>query len=381
MDHTLRVLVTDDELGMREGTARALARFNTRFEELDAAVSYTVQCASSGEEALEIIEKAAPDILLLDYKLPGISGLDVLARLQGSASDMITVMITAYASLETAITATKQGAFDFLTKPFTPQELRATVRKATSQLLLVREAQRLAEEKRRVRFEFISVLAHELKAPLNAVEGYLDLMQSGLRAGDTAGFEHALARSQARVQGMRKLIVDLLDMTRIESGATVRELAEHDLTEVARAAVESQAPLAAQRGIRVQLEAAGPVTAVVDRGELEIVLNNLVSNAVKYNRDNGEVVVRVLRDHDAVRVEVDDTGVGMTEEEAARLFNDFVRIRNRRTAGVEGSGLGLSTVRKIALLYGGQVTVKSVQDEGSTFVFVIPHAEEPGGPQ
>jgi len=381
MEHTFRVLVTDDEPGMRDGTVRALSRFTARVEELDATVAFVVETASSGEEALEIVEARRPDILLLDYKLPGISGLDVLARLQGRASDMITVMITAYASLETAITATKQGAFDFLTKPFTPQELRATVRKATNQLLLVREAQRLAEEKRRVRFEFISVLAHELKAPLNAVEGYLDLMLAGLRAGDTAGFEHALARSQARIQGMRKLIVDLLDMTRIESGAAVRELAEHDLTELARAAVEGQAPLAAQRGIRVRLEDAGPVTAVVDRGELEIVLSNLVSNAVKYNRDHGEVVVRVLRDRDAVRVEVDDTGVGMTDEETARLFNDFVRIRNRKTAGVEGSGLGLSTVRKIALLYGGQVTVRSVQDVGSTFAFAIPRADEPGGPQ
>jgi signal transduction histidine kinase len=370
MDYVFRILVIDDEAGMREGAVRVLGRFSTRFEELDARVGYTVEAGGSGEEALEIIERAPPDILLLDYKLPGLSGLDVLERLQ-SVREMITVMITAYASLETAITATKQGAFDFLAKPFTPQELRATVRKATNQLLLLREAQRLAEEKRRIRFEFISVLAHELKAPLNAVESYLNLMQSG-SISDPKAIQHSVARSLARIQGMRKLIFDLIDMTRIESGTKVRNLAEHDLVGIARLAVETQEPLAADRGIRLRLEAPAPVLAVVDRAEIEIVLNNLVSNAVKYNRDGGQVVVEVVPDGGGARLAVRDTGIGMTEAELGKLFQDFARIRNEKTQHIEGSGLGLSTVKKIAGLYRGEVSVTSAPGEGSTFTFTLP---------
>ncbi len=373
MEHTLRILVTDDEAGMREGAARALGRYATRIEELDAAVSYEVETADSGERALAMIAENQPDILLLDYKLPGINGLDVLAQIQERASDMITVMITAYASLETAITATKQGAFDFLTKPFTPQELCVTVRKATNQLLLLREARRLAEEKRRIRFEFISVLAHELKAPLNAVESYLRLMQPGAGA-EGVDAAHVVARCLARIQGMRKLIFDLIDMTRIESGTMARHLAEHDLVGLARAAVEGQEPLAAERGIRLQVEAPQPVPAVVDRGEIEIVLNNLVSNAVKYNRDGGAACVRVREADDRVEIEVEDTGIGMSAEETAKLFGDFVRIRNERTKHIEGSGLGLSTLKKIAALYGGDVTVRSVPEQGSTFTFMMPRA-------
>lgn len=372
MDETLRILVTDDEPGMRDGTVRALAHYTTRFEELDTAITYTVETVGTGEEALQTIEVQQPDILLLDYKLPGISGLDVLARLQENKCELITVMITAYASLETAITATKKGAFDFLTKPFTPQELRLTVRKATNQLLLVRKAQRLAEEKRRIRFEFITVLAHELKAPLNAVETYMNMMQEGLKSGDTKSFDRSIARSLVRIQGMRKLIFDLIDMTRIESGTKARNLAEHDLVELARAAIETQEPLAAPRGITLELQASGPVTAVVDRGELEIVLNNLVSNAVKYNRDNGAVFVRIQRDHDKVDIEIEDTGIGMSEKDVAKLFNDFVRIKSEKTRDIEGSGLGLSTLKKIAALYGGDISVKSAPNVGSTFTFTIP---------
>lgn len=374
MEYTLSVLVTDDEMGMREGTARALAHFTTRFEELDAAVSYTVQTAASGEETLALIEEQQPDILLLDYKLPGMSGLDVLAKIQDRVREMITVMITAYASLETAITATKQGAFDFLAKPFTPQELRAAVRKATNQLLLLREAQRLAEEKRRIRFEFISVLAHELKAPLNAVESYLNLMKEQPPGADPEMLKHSVARALVRIQGMRKLIFDLIDMTRIESGTMVRKPAEHDLVALARAAMETQEPLAAARGIRLALEAPQPVPAVVDRTEIEIVLNNLLSNAVKYNRDQGSVTLRCERKDGAARIEVADTGIGMTDKDIERLFGDFVRIRNEKTSHIEGSGLGLSTVKKIAGLYHGQVAVTSTPDVGSVFTFSLPDA-------
>jgi signal transduction histidine kinase len=379
MDHILRILVTDDEAGMRDGAARALSRFTTRFEELDTDVTYIVETASSGEEALTIIEDRQPDILLLDYKLPGISGLDVLAQTQASAREMITVMITAYASLETAITATKQGAFDFLTKPFTPQELRVVVRKASNQLLLLREARRLAEEKRRIRFEFISVLAHELKAPLNAVESYLNLMQSSLVTMDSKEFERPVARSLVRIHGMRKLIFDLIDMTRIESGTMVRNLSEYDLVDLARAALETQEPLAADRRIRLVLDAPQPVLAVVDRGEIDIVLNNLVSNAVKYNRDDGAVFLRIREKGGMARIEVEDTGIGMSEQEVAKLFGDFVRIKNEKTRHIEGSGLGLSTLKKIAALYGGDVSVQSAPDVGSIFTFVVP--QPPAQPQ
>ena len=137
-------------------------------------------------------------------------------------------MITAYASIETAVTATKRGAYDFLAKPFTPDELKSTIRKAAARLILAKQTRKLAEEKRQVRFEFIRVLGHELKAPLNAVEGYLRMFKDRSLGDDPAAYDEGIDRSLMRIDGMRKLIADLLDMTQIESGRKNRQLAEVD---------------------------------------------------------------------------------------------------------------------------------------------------------
>ena len=108
-----------------------------------------------------------------------------------------------------------------------------------------------------------------------------------------------------------------------------------------------------------------------DRGEIEIILNNLVSNAVKYNRDGGQVDVTVRADEQSVALEVRDTGIGMSREDLERLFQDFVRIKNEKTRNILGSGLGLSTLKKLATLYGGEVSVTSEPDVGSTFTVVL----------
>ena len=215
---SLRVLVTDDEMGMRLGVVRTLRDFVVHVADVNEDVAFLVDQAESGEEALEKIARQPPDILLLDHKMPGISGLEVLDRIVDVHTDMLTIMITAYASIETAVSATKRGAYDFLAKPFTPDELKSTIRKAAARLILAKQARKLAEEKQRVRFEFIRVLAHELKAPLNAVTGYLELIQKHSQGDRVADYDEMIGRSLHRIEGMNKLIHDLLDLTRIESG-------------------------------------------------------------------------------------------------------------------------------------------------------------------
>ncbi len=368
---TLKVLVTDDEMGMRLGVSRTLRDFSVRVPDVDGAVAFSVDQAESGEEALAKIDSSPPDILLLDHKMPGISGLEVLDRLAGRETDMLTIMITAYASIETAVTATKRGAYDFLAKPFTPDELKSTIRKAAARLILAKQARRLAEEKRRVRFEFIRVLGHELKAPLNAVVGYLDMLQSHQLGDNLAAYDELVTRSQARMDGMRKLIADLLDLTQIESGEKHRELAEVDLAAAAASAIEAVAAQVAQRGITVALHCAGPLAILADAREIEIIFNNLLTNAIKYNRDGGRVDITLQRTGKQAVIAVADTGIGMSAEELKRLFGEFVRIRNEKTHNILGSGLGLSIVRKLALLYHGDVRAESQPDAGSTFTVTL----------
>ena len=296
------------------------------------------------------------------------SGMDVLDALSELGRDLITIMVTAYATFETAVKATKLGAYDFLAKPFTPDELRYAVRKATSQLIVSRQARKLAEEKRQVRFNFISVLAHELKAPLNAVEGYLNI----LRTTEEDQNLQMVERSIVRVDGMKKLIADLLDLTRIESGQRERVDQAHRPARAGQGvdrAVRRRRP--ERRDVTVTLDAPDDVTLQADAGEVEIVLNNLISNAIKYNRDGGSVTVELRRRDPGVIIAVSDTGIGLKPEEAAKLFNEFVRIKNQDTVKVLGSGLGLSTVRKIANMYDGEATVTSEPGTGSTFTVAL----------
>jgi signal transduction histidine kinase len=308
-----------------------------------------------------------PDILLLDHKLPGISGLDVLEKVAGKINDCLTIVITAYASLEVAITATKRGAYDFLAKPFTPDELKDAVRKAARHLAITRQACRLAEEKRQVRFQFISVLAHELKAPISSIEGYLQIVRERSAGDDQAVYDNMLSRSVVRLGGMRKLIDDLLDLTHIESGQKKRDLSEMDISDVAGESIEAFVPVAAEKDVTIELHCPDSLKMTADRGEIEIVLNNLISNAVKYNRPGGRVDVTLTGDDDTVTIAVADTGIGMTAEETDRLFGEFVRIKNAQTRNILGSGLGLSIVKKLALLYDGDAAATSEQGVGSTF--------------
>ncbi|MCL4806611.1 MAG: hybrid sensor histidine kinase/response regulator, partial [Thermoanaerobaculia bacterium] len=295
MGGALRILVVDDEPGIRDAVSRVLASHRTTLPDETAETVFEVAQAGTGEEALAVCAAGAPDILLLDYKLPGLSGLDVLERLGPAAADTLVVMITAYATIETAVTATRRGAYDFLAKPFTPAELRTTVSRAATYLALQRKARRLAEEKRQARFQLLSVLFHELKSPLAAVEGYLDLLRDGVLEPGSGRYEEILDRCGVRLGGMRRLILDLLDLTRLESGQRKRDPIALDARDFARRAVETVQPAAAARGIAVALDAPEPVPLVFDPGELEIVLNNLLSNAVKYNRDGGRVDVRLVR--------------------------------------------------------------------------------------
>jgi signal transduction histidine kinase len=216
------------------------------------------------------------------------------------------------------------------------------------------------------------VLGHELKAPLGAVEGYLDILQSKTLGNDLESYQKVLHRSMVRLKQMRKLIIDLLDMTKIESGKKDRDLVELNLKEAAQSAIELAEPSADHKNVKIHLEAADDLVISADSGEIDMIFNNLISNAVKYNKDDGDVFVKIYGENDAVYIKVSDTGIGMSQEEQQKLFKEFSRIRNNKTADILGSGLGLSILKRLVELYEGDIKVESKPDEGTTFIINIP---------
>lgn len=367
-------MIVSNEEGIRHVVRRVLDGYTLSVPETDIPVQLTLREAESGEAALEEISKAAPAILLLDHKLPGISDIKVLQEIASRKIETLTVMIAEYENTETAVKATREGAYDFLPKPFTPDELRSTIEKASTQVLLTRRTRKLADEKKRVRLNFIRLLGHELKAPLAAVEGYMDILEGRTLGADLSSYNKVISRTRLRLQQMQKLIADLLDMANIEARERLRHLTKINICELARQSLELVEPQAQPRNIRCWLTSDSEVSFTGDRSELEIILNNLVSNAVKYNRDNGEVEVSLSCADNILSIKVRDTGIGMTVEESSRLFEEFVRIKNEKTRNILGTGLGLSLVKKLVESYGGSVSVESAPGLGSTFSVKLPMA-------
>jgi len=368
---TLSILVVDDEPGIRSGIRRILSGHTVSFPFMDDDYAFACREAASGEEALEMMEEALPDIMLLDNKLPGMDGMEVLEIIRERKMDIMVAMITSYASLEVAAKATEDGAWDFIPKPFTPAELKSSIDLITKQYFLKRITTSMQEEGKKIRYQFLSVLSHELKSPLNALEGYLELMKAREMGEEIKEYDQVLDRSLQRIEGMRSLIMDLLDFTKIRLERKEDKVQKVDLGERASMALSTIQLLANMRNITVRFEG-DQVFCQADPSDMDILFNNLLSNAVKYNREGGSVILALQRKEQGVEIRVEDTGIGMSEEEVAQLFKEFVRIKNLRTKGISGSGLGLSIVAKIASLYGGHVQVESTPDRGSIFTVILP---------
>jgi DNA-binding NtrC family response regulator len=191
---------------------------------MDEPIKFDVSEAETGERAIELLQTEKFNIVLLDNKLPGIQGVEVLEYISTHNIDSKVVMITSYASLELAVKATKEGAIDFVPKPFTPQELKASVENITKQLFLREMTAKLQKEGKQIRFQFLSMLSHELKHPVNAVEGYLNIIKDQQCGENINEYLPMIDRALERLSSMRGMIMDMLDLTKSESRQAKRNV-------------------------------------------------------------------------------------------------------------------------------------------------------------
>jgi two-component system sensor histidine kinase/response regulator len=363
----LKVLIVDDEPGIRSGIERVLRGFTVSFPFLESDFTFDLISVETGEEAVEHIDTGKIDIVLLDNKLPGIQGIEVLEYVSKNKIGVEVMMITSYANLDLAVRATNQGAFNFVPKPFTPQELRNAMEAITKHVYLKGIGKNLNKTEKQNRFQFLSVLSHELKSPINAVEGYLNIMKDKQIGDDITDYQTMIDRSLLRIKGMRSLIMDMLDITRLESGIKQREIKPLDLVEIARISKDTIEPLAIQKNIKIQCDFPDELIFNADSNEMEIIFNNLLSNAVKYNRESGQVFFSIKKISGEIHIIMEDTGIGIAPEDLPKLFGEFHRIKNDKTRDITGSGLGLSILKKLVDMYQGKIDVESEIDKGTKF--------------
>ncbi len=482
-----RILVIDDEEGIRRGIRRVLVSMGFHLGE-----------AADGNEGLAALHNEDWDVVLTDLKMPGgVDGLDIVKAALEKDPDIVVVVISAYATLEAAVQATRLGAYDFMAKPFTPDELKMNVQKGMERRSLVLEKRRLEAEREatllelsqersrlnlvvqsmgdallvinhqgtvvfsnpvaapmlridhdpvgeafhgllplprlvesvesvlgsadteterittevdldekttymakisrmregtqvlgvvlvlrdisrlkeldRTKSRFVSVVSHELKAPLAAVEGYLEVLLSGTVGALPDKATGMLERCRDRAASLQNLIKDILNITRMEAQTITRRMEPQNLAELASSILELLKPNIDQKPVTVEHRAPENLPTVqADRDDVERLLTNLLSNAVKYNKPGGSVTVTYeVRKRD-VTIHIADTGIGIEKEHLESLGKEFFRVRNEETSRISGTGLGLSIVKKTMEFYGGDFHIESEKGVGSTFSLTFP---------
>ncbi len=475
-----RVLVVDDETRIQKACYRLLTDEGCE-----------VEIADNGIDGLKKIGEKHFDIILLDLMMPGMSGLEVLNDVKSRHPDTVVIIITGYATLEHSIETMKKGAFDFLSKPFTPQELRVVVSKAIE---FLRTLQDIATEKSRMRVmintlnngvlttdnqkkvalanpaflkmvncrqstvigrhvsgiindervlemidqainqpedtfaeiteeismsfdqevkvigvrcipfrdrlnrnlgsvtvfhditalkridqmksEFVSMVAHEIKSPLNSILMQLSVVLDGLAGDLTEKQTEIIGRSCDRIKSLTALAGELLDLSKIESGLINQEREELDLVDLVSGQVACYEAQAQKKSLHLLLENAdGPVLMMGNRLNIEEVVSNLISNAIRYSPEGGCITLSVEKKSDCALLTVSDTGYGIPSSEIPRIFDRFFRVKNEKTRYINGTGLGLTIVKKIVEAHHGTIEVESEEGKGTCFSVYFPKIE------
>lgn len=222
-----------------------------------------------------------------------------------------------------------------------------------------------------ISFDIFTVLGHDLKSPLNAVESYLEIMRNRVLGDVLDPYMPILENSVARLNQMRELITDVVDWARIQQPSSSRSLTALDVSKTARAILDGYVKEAQTRNIAISTDIEDGLSIKAVAREIELIFRHLISNAIRYNKDKGSITLTIKREDSHIAVKMTDTGIGLSAEEQARLFGEFVRIKNSKTQDIRGTGLGLAIVKKLVELYQGTVSVESEPDNGSIFSLIL----------
>ena len=417
MDDTPKILVVDDSSTLRTMLAEALTE-----------AGYSVQTAADGYDAIKRLKESKFDLVTLDIEMPGLGGIEVLRIAKRLDAETCVLMVTSLNALQAALGAIRMGAYDYITKPFDVEEVLISVRRGLERRQLQLENARLLhhltdmnqklEEKvrdrtaalndandalretnqqlerayselkelDRLKSEFITIASHELRTPLVAIQGYTNIILQGrlgpLNERQTSGLEVA----ETNIHRLVGIVNDILDIARLDSGRMKLRLGSFSVPDLLTQMSREMGVLADNRNQRLSVEengrAAGLI-ALADRDRITQVLSNLVSNAIRFTPDHGEITLgctRVDRDgQPMIEVWVRDTGIGIEPRYHQQIFEPFFEVQSSEyhsSGSIEfrsaGTGLGLSIVRGIVEQHGGKVWVESEPGKGSTFRFTVP---------
>ena len=370
MEKPSRILIIDDEEIVLDSCLSVLE-----------GRGYEIATAPDGTEGLKKAEEFAPDLVLVDLMMPGISGFDVLEGMRGVDPAIVTIVITGYSTVESAVEAMKRGAFDFLPKPFTPDELRMIVGRGIERRRLVLEAIALRREREMLQQNFAAIISHELRSPLSAVQQNLFVLTAELDSQLDESQKGRFERLKSRIADLLKMIQSWLRAVSVPEGTIGENFVPTSVRTSIAKAIESVQPHATRKDITITDSSPESLPPVLgDEAILTEALVNLVGNAVKYTHAGGKVAVDAAAEPGQVVVSVADTGVGIAAEDVPFVFDAFYRGKVGPDAEA-GCGLGLALTRRIIEAHHGTISVESEIGKGTTFTVRLPvHTPERASP-
>lgn len=363
-----KILVADDEKTTRELLARALA-----------SKGFTVETALDGADALEKIRRQHFDMLITDLLMPNMIGTELIQKSREILPNLIVIVITAHATLETAIEALKQGAYDYITKPFEPDFIIPVIERGLEKLRLrqknaeLEEITKKLQEVEQIKSDLLDTITHEFSTPIAIIKAYIDMFLDG--HFDTSNPRHieSLRSIRSAVIRLERLVMNLLTLSMGKGKNFELKKEKIFIQDIISNALSQLNDDIAKKNINVILNIEVHLPAIeADPTKLSIAVLNLVDNAIKFNKTGG--IIRISASQlksKSIGVAISDTGIGIPEEKIEEIYSPFTQVDMSSTREHQGTGLGLAVAKTIIEAHGGKITLKSKLGKGSTFIFVL----------
>ncbi len=349
------ILVVDDEMGPRESLKMILNPY------------YNVLVADRGAQAIEMLKQHPVDLVTLDLKMPGLTGINVLEKVKAHDPDIEAIIITGYGSLDTAIEGLRLGAFDYISKPFDVNHILSLVRRGLER--------RTAKAKlRQVKSDFLSNVSHELRTPLSVVVGFVYLLLNQVIGKLSDEQQKVLETVYRNSEELLELIDNVLWMTSLNAGDASVSVEKFDAREMVSEAVKRHQKMIRDKGLQLNVQFSdGDLTLVNDRAKVERVFQNVFNNSVKFT-SQGEITVKVHAsvDRASMEFEVSDTGAGSEQSNIESIFEPFHQADNSSQRAFSGLGIGLTVAPTRADLIGGKLSITSQPNIGTQVLMNFP---------
>jgi signal transduction histidine kinase len=383
MQEAAKILAVEDEVGSRLTLCGILE---------DAG--YEVTGVEKGTEALEVIKDGNFNVIITDIKLPDVGGMSVLELAKEINPDVAVIIMTGYASIETAVNAVNEGAYAYFVKPVNMDEMKTAIVNALRQQRLSRENKRLVDDlqlSNKLLFEanrqlraateaksaFLAHMSHELRTPLNAIIGFSDLLIGGIGGKINNKQRQCLEDILNSGKHLLSLINDILDLSKVEAGKIDIRPESLRLADVVDDAVATVKTMLDDSRHEMAINIAEDLPPVYgDRNRLKQILLNLLSNAIKFTPDGGKLYLETNKKGNFCQVSMVDNGIGIRKEDQTCIFEPFTQLDAQPGERKQGTGLGLALTRQLLELLGGKIWVESEYGKGSRFSFTIPLAEK-----